>query len=144
MEFALASGAPAAALAAVGSMFGLGARTLVLLLGASGFILFAVMAWPALRWIGRHYLAKRTSDQQLTLDAMWLLFAVLQSFTLVFEGWGWIFTGPVAFAAYKVVSWIGLKWMLRGADSGEPPPRLLLLRSWRCSAGVGCAPERSR
>lgn len=127
MELARTSDAPVAVLAIIGDLLGLGARTLVFLWGAIGFLLFAVMAWPALRWIGRHYLTKRTSDDQLRLDAMWLLFTVLQSYTLVFEGLGWILTGPCAFAAYKVVSWLGFKWMFRGVD-GNLPPTLLLLR----------------
>ncbi|MGZ8198991.1 MAG: hypothetical protein ACXW2L_20470 [Burkholderiales bacterium] len=46
-------------------------------------------------------------DQSLILDAMWLLFGVVQSITFAFEGWLWAFTGLAAFAVYKVVTRIG-------------------------------------
>ena len=58
---------------------------------------------------------------------MWLLFGVVQSITLAFEGWAWIFTGPAAFAVYKLVAAVGFK-MTGVARSGERSPTLLLLR----------------
>ena len=68
------------------------------------------------------------SDQSITLDALWLLFGVVQSFTLVFEGWGWIFTGAVAFAAYKLVVWAGLGLLARQSGKDAASRTLLLLR----------------
>lgn len=66
------------------------------------------------------------SDQSITLDALWFLFGVVQSFTLVFEGWAWIFTGLVAFVAYKLALGIGFK-VLSGERGDSAKARLLLL-----------------
>ena len=91
----------------VGGVFGLGARLLFALLHLLGFALFGLFGWWLLGWLGRAYRAKRMSDQSLTVDALWLSFAVLQSITLAFEGWAWIFTGLVAFGVYKVITLLG-------------------------------------
>jgi hypothetical protein len=116
------------AIVAVGDAVGLGATALFVLMHVIGFAAFAVLGWWLLRWIGRRYQAKRMSDQSLTLDALWLLFGVLQPITLVFEGWAWIFTGPAAFAVYKLVTRVGFA-LLQGEDSSElRAPMLLLLR----------------
>jgi hypothetical protein len=94
-----------------------------------GFALFALLGAWLLRWIGGRYERKRMSDQSLTLDALWLLFGVTQSITLVFEGWAWIFTGLVAFAAYQLVTRVGFA-LWRDAETRSPvrAPALLLLR----------------
>ena len=92
-----------------------------------GFALFGLLGWWLLRWLGRAYRAKRMSDQSLTVDALWLLFGVLQSFTLAFEGWGWIFTGLVAFGVYKAVTWLSFA-RFRLSGGVEQGPTLLLLR----------------
>ena len=41
-----------------------------------GFLLFAVFGWAALVWIGRRYQAKQMSDESVTVDALWMLFAI--------------------------------------------------------------------
>jgi hypothetical protein len=89
-------------IAEIGSMLGLGAPAIFVLLFIIGFVIFGVLGWWLLRWLGRRYQKKRMSDQSISLDALWLLFGVAQSFTLVFEGWAWIFTGLVALVAYKL------------------------------------------
>ncbi|HSB80346.1 MAG TPA: hypothetical protein VLM91_16315 [Candidatus Methylomirabilis sp.] len=109
---------------AVGSFFGLGATTLFVLLHLIGFAAFGILGWWGLGRIGRCYRAKRTSDQALTLDAMWLLFAVAQSIEFAFEGWAWIFTGLVGFAAYKLVVRAGYSLTAAGSSGSM----LLLLR----------------
>jgi hypothetical protein len=114
--------------AQVGSALGLGARAILVLLDLSGFALFGLLGWPLLRWLGRRYQKKRTSDLSITLDALWLLFAVDQSFTLVFEGWGWIFTGPVAFAACKLAVQFGFSFLARRDGHITERRTLLLLR----------------
>lgn len=112
----------------VGDAIGLGAITLFVLMHVIGFAAFAVLGRWLLGWIGRLYQTKRVSDQSLTLDALFLLFGVVQSITLVFEGWGWIFTGLAAFAAYKLATRFGFA-LLRGKQSLElRAPMLLLLR----------------
>lgn len=113
----------------VGGAFGLGATALFALLHLLGFALFGLFGWWLLGWLGRAYLAKRMSDQSLTGDALWLSFAVLQSITLVFEGWAWIFTGVVAFGVYKVITLLGFaRITTRGSAGSGAPPSLLLLR----------------
>lgn len=111
-----------------GSMLGLGGTAIFILLHLIGFVLFGIFGWWLLLWIGRRYRGKRMSDQSITLDALWLLFGVVQSFTLVFEGWGWIFTGAVAFAAYKLVACAGLSFLRRKRPEGTAGRVLLLLR----------------
>ena len=113
---------------AFGSRLGLGATELFVLLHLVGFGVFGIIGWILLRWIGQRYRLKRTSDQSLTLDAMWLLFGVMQSITLVFEDWAWIFTGIFAFAAYKLVVRIGFGLSARHSGDGDSGPSLLLLR----------------
>jgi len=112
----------------VGSVLGLGATTLFVLMHVIGFGLFGLLGWPLLRWLGRRYQEKRMSDQSISLDALWLLFGVVQSFTLVFEGWAWIFTGLVAFVAYKLALKIGFTALLRVRRDSAKARSLLLLR----------------
>jgi hypothetical protein len=112
------------AIVAAGDVFGLGGTGLFILLHVVGFAGFGVLGWWLLGWLGRRYRAKHTSDQALILDAMWLLFAVVQSIAFTFEGWAWIFTGLVGFAAYKLVAWAGFARTLPGSSG----PMLLLLR----------------
>jgi hypothetical protein len=114
------------AAATVGSALGLGAAGTLIALMTLGFALFGLVGWQLLRWIGRRYRERRTSDQALTLDAMWLLFGVVQSITLAFEGWLWIFTGLAAFVVYKGVAAVGFAWLRRGQSAAGPT--LLLLR----------------
>jgi hypothetical protein len=107
-----------------GSVLGLGGTGVFWATHMVGFLVFALGAWLVLKWLGARYAAKRLSDETLTLDALFLLFGIAQSIGLVFEHWGWIASGFVAFAAYKLVAVVGLR-MLPKADS---PRRLLLLR----------------
>ena len=89
-----------------------------------GLLAFAIIGWFLLKWLGRRYEHKRLSDEMLTVDALWLLFGVVQSTGLAFEGWVWIFTGLVAFAAFKAATVIGFS-VLR--TTPRPKPRTLLL-----------------
>jgi hypothetical protein len=93
-----------------------------------GFVAFGVLAWPVLGWIRRRYDRKRISDESLTFDSLWFLFGIVQSLGLVFEGWPWIFTGLVAFLAYKLTARIGFGPAGLYPSPGDPSPRLLLLR----------------
>lgn len=112
----------------IGGMLGLGATALFIILHLIGFALFGFFGWRLLLRLGRQYQAKRMSDQSITLDALWLLFGVAQSFTLVFEGWEWIFTGAVAFSACKLVVWAGLGSLARKRSEQAASRMLLLLR----------------
>lgn len=113
---------------ALGSVLGLGATFLYVLLHIVGFMVFGFLGWFLLHWIGRRYQLKRFSDQSLTMDAMWLLFGILQSITLVFEGWIWIFSGIVAFAIYRLAVRIGFARLARQSGDDSEPHTLLLLR----------------
>ena len=93
-----------------------------------GMAVFAGLGWPLLRRIGRRYEAKRFSDQSITLDSLFLLFAVVQSIGLAFEGAPWILTGLVAFAAYKSAARLGFGATRRPVIA---PRTLLLLRVFR-------------
>ena len=115
-------------IAEIGSMLGLGAPAIFVLLFIIGFVIFGVLGWWLLRWLGRRYQKKRMSDQSISLDALWLLFGVAQSFTLVFEGWAWIFTGLVALVAYKLALRIGFTALLRERGDSAKAKLLLLLR----------------
>ncbi len=92
------------AASAIGSALGLGAQSVFIGLHLLGFALFALLGWWLLGRLGGAYLNKRFSDQSLVADALVLLFAIMQSFTLAFEHWAWVFTGLVAFAAYRLVA----------------------------------------
>lgn len=96
-------------------------------MAAVGFALFGIAGWLALGWIGRRYEAKKMSDQSLTLDAVFLMFGVVHSIGLVFEGWYWIFTGLLAFAAYKLATAAGFR-LLAAGRAAAPGRGLLLLR----------------
>jgi hypothetical protein len=56
---------------------------------------------------------------------MWLLFGVVQSIGLAFEGLPWAVTGIVAFAAYKLAATVGFPFL--AAVSPDASPRMLLL-----------------
>lgn len=110
-----------------GSMVGLGGTGTFFALMLLGFAIFGVAGWWALKWIGRRYQARTLSDQSLTLDAMWLLFGVIQSITLAFEGWVYVLTGLAAFAVYKAVAAAGFALTGVGVRP-KAEPMLLLLR----------------
>jgi hypothetical protein len=112
----------------VGSVLGMRAMVIFIMLHVIGFGLFGLLGWPLLRRLGRRYQEKRMSDQSISLDALWLLFGVVQSFTLVFEGWAWIFTGLVAFVGYKLALRICFTVLSRDRRDSAKARLLLLLR----------------
>lgn len=115
-------------IAGIGFRLGLSAGGVFVGMILLGIAAFAALGWPLLRWIGRRYEAKKFSDQSITIDSLFLLFAVVQSIGLVFEGALWILTGLVAFAAYKAVALLGFS-LARGQTG--PARTLLLLRVFR-------------
>jgi hypothetical protein len=111
-----------------GYSIGLGATSTFVLMIVIGMIVFgALVGWPMLRMLGRRYGHKKLSDQSLLLDALWLIFALVYSIDLVFNGTPWILTGAVAFVAYKLVVVQGFRLRTRRLQSA-PPKTLLLLR----------------
>jgi len=93
-----------------------------------GFVGFGAVGWLVLLAIGRWYRQKKVSVQSITLDAVWLLFGIFQSIGLLFEGTRWFLIGLLAFAVYKLVSWIGFSGYGDKAPAKEQNPTLLLLR----------------
>jgi hypothetical protein len=112
----------------LGSHLGLSCQAIFYALIFAGFAAFAVVGWIVLQWIRRRYERKRISDQSLTFDSIWLLFGIVQSIEMVFDGWWWIFTGLAAFAAYKVAARVGFRVASLHPSGTGSPPKLLLLR----------------
>jgi hypothetical protein len=54
-----------------------GQVTLMLLL--IGAVPAGIIGWLLLRWLGSLYRARRISDQSIMIDAVWLMFSLLQS-----------------------------------------------------------------
>jgi hypothetical protein len=115
-------------IAEFGFALGLGASEVFFGMVLVGIAIFAALGWPLLRWIGRRYEAKKFSDQSITIDSLFLLFAVVQSIGLAFEGALWILTGLVAYGAWKVATLVGFRLSRAKA---YPAQTLLLLRVFR-------------
>lgn len=112
----------------LGWALGLGAEGISIGPSILSFTVFGVAGWLALRWIRGRYERKKTSDQSITLDAIFLMFAIVHSFGLVFEGIAWILSGLVAFVVYKIVVRAGFSLLGRKSDPAWKSPKLLLLR----------------
>jgi hypothetical protein len=121
------------------SFVGLGGAGAFVAIIVAGFLIFAVLGWAALLWIGRRYRAKKISDESVTVDAIWLLFTMVHSVNLVLGRPLWTFGALAAFGAYKTITRIGFWWLRRRSepDAGKAPT-LLVLRSF----SIGSASER--
>ena len=120
---------------AIADAVGVGASGAFYGVATVGLLLFGVVGWAALTWIGRRYEAKKISDESLMLDVMFVLFTIGHAVGLAFEGSGALLAGALAFVVYKALARTGL------AVAGvypPPNPRLLLLRSF----SVGRRAER--
>ncbi len=122
----LSSDLPLRGVVFIVSMTGLG--TTVLLIILIGFAFFGLFGWWLLLRLGRRYQAKKMSDQSISLDALWLLFAVIQGSHLVYKSWIWTLTGVVAFVAYKLVVIGGMRFLTRKQSQEAAGRELLLLR----------------
>jgi hypothetical protein len=127
LSLAAANPSVLAAVAGFGFSLGLGGTAVFVAMIVAGMLLFALLGWPLLLWLGRRYERKRLSDQSITVDSLWLLFGVVQSIGLAFEAPPWILTGAVAFIAYKAVASLGFR-MTAGSRRAVRPATLLLLR----------------
>jgi hypothetical protein len=107
---------------------GLSATGMMIGLHVIGFVAGAVFGWLILEMLRQLYESKRISEQSITVDAIWLLFGIVNSIGLVFEGYRWFASGVVAFAIYKlaVAGLFGLVGISRRASRNGK--RLLLLR----------------
>ena len=114
----------------IASALGFNAKLTFISMIALGMVLFGwLVGWPILRLLGKGYDRKKFSDQSITLDALWLLFAVIQSVELAFQGAPWVLSGLVAFAGFKLVSALGFQRALLNADASGSKA-LLLLRAF--------------
>ena len=93
-----------------------------------GFIPLAFVGWYLLKLIGDAYQRKRFSDRTITVDALFIIFAVVQSLGYAFANVALFLVAPVAFLAYRFVVSIGLRWAHAQNASIAQPPELLLLR----------------
>jgi hypothetical protein len=111
-----------------GRALGLNGNGVFIGLFVLGFLLFGVIGWLMLQWIGDWYKQKKISEQSITMDAIWLLFGVFQSIGLFFEGEIWFLTSLLSFVVYKIISWAGFSWLARKTRPSWKNPNLLLLR----------------
>ena len=118
------------AIVGVTQFVGLHATGTLVAMFATGFLIFGVLGWIVVNWIRRQYQAKHISDESVTMDAIWILFAIASSIDLVFEHPLWALAGVVAFAAYKLVVRVALSWLGRDRDVRQKSPVLLVLRSF--------------
>ncbi|HVO94086.1 MAG TPA: hypothetical protein VMT22_14645 [Terriglobales bacterium] len=93
-----------------------------------GFVAFAAVGWLILGSLRQLYQRKQLSERSIKVDAIWLLFGIVNSMGLVFQGPRWIFSGGVAFAVYKVICFGGFRILQAFSGDRIPAPRLLLLR----------------
>jgi hypothetical protein len=110
---------------------GLGATGTLWALHLLGFALFGIAGWLILDSLRQMYERKQISDQTVSVDAVWLLFGIVNSIGLVFGGARWILSGLVAFVIFKVFTAIGFR--LLHASRFLAGPRLLLLRVFALS-----------
>ncbi len=101
-----------------------------LFLGAVAVLLAAgpLTAWFTLRAVAVWYGRKRTSDQAISMSALWLIFAGIQSATFAQVDASWIVAGLVAFLAWWVVTVAGFWLQRRRGIHDDGGPRLLVLR----------------
>jgi len=84
--------------------------------------------WRVLRRIGRWYADKRTSDETLTMAAIWIIFAGVHGATIAYDDLQWMSVGLVAFVGFLLVTSAGFRILRRRGFGLTAAPRLLVLR----------------
>jgi hypothetical protein len=107
---------------------GLGATGTVIGLHLVGFAVCAIVGWLILDVLRQLYESKHISEQSINVDAMWLLFGIVNSIGLVFQGYRWFASGFVAFAIYKLVGAVLFHLFGVPRRANKKGHRLLLLR----------------
>ena len=110
--------------AGIGLAVSLAIMLVLLILVAAGG---PVGGWMTLRWLGRRYAEKRTSDQTITMAAIWLIFAGVHGATIAYDDLRWMSIGLLAFAVFLLATTAGFR-VLRRRSARSPGPRLLVLR----------------
>jgi len=116
------------ALTGFSKSIGFGSAGTLVMLHAVGFAVFAVAGCIILGTLHRLYATKHVSEQSITIDAVWLLFGVVNSITLVSHGPSWILSGLAAYLIYRLTAFglFRLSGLARRSQSSGR--RLLLLR----------------
>lgn len=114
--------------ATIGEKLGLDGHQAFIATALIGALLLGIVGWMLLRGIGTLYQNRAISDQSITIDALWLLFAVVTGIDLAVAGPIWFLAALAVFVLYRIVTRLGLA--VAGWGRGKPasPPRLLLLR----------------
>lgn len=94
---------------------------------ATGIVPCGVLGAFGLIWLRRRYERGQVSDQSLMIDALWLVFGVVQSMELVFSGTVWLLAGAGALLVHKLVN-VGLVPQMGRYARVHTPAVLLLLR----------------
>ncbi len=112
--------------AGIGFSFGLGAYGVLISIILIGFVVLGLIGWQVLKLLGKLYLNKKISDKTITADSLMLLFSIVQSIGLAFEGAIWILSGLVGFIFYKLITIISFN--MRSNKKVINVRKLLLLR----------------
>jgi hypothetical protein len=96
----------------------------VMLVGA---VVGLILVMPVLRGLGELHERKFLSDQSLTVDILFLWFAVAYAGWFAVERSNWALVALIAFVLYKLVSMIGFRLLSR-RHAGQADTDLLLLR----------------
>ena len=104
---------------------GLTAFSYIALAAFLGIISFSIFGWLGMRWIGRRYERKKVTDQSITLDSIWIVFAIVHGVFLALNGPVWSLATIFAFAIYKSIVAVGFR--LSKPATGDAL-RLLVLR----------------
>lgn len=109
-------------------LFSFNAEMMFLLIQLAGFVFFGVFGWMLLKYLGHQYQKKSMSEQSITIDAIFLLFCIVESIDNLFEWVGWIFAGLAAFVLYKITFRVTLRLFSEQNKMGSTGRCLLLLR----------------
>jgi hypothetical protein len=113
----------------VGAAVGLDEDVTYFGLAAAGFLATFPISWIGLRWVGRRYERKKISDQSMIVDAVWLLFGMVNILLMNRPEAAWApLSGLVAFAAYKLTARAGFALLGHYRGATRKGTRLLLLR----------------
>ena len=126
--FALMMQFPDAGMAVAGLLLDAGFSAIGVLLAYAliGGGLALVLGLWLLRKLADAYARYRVGDEGLALAALWLVFIMINSITLVFEGTGYFLLGLAAFPVYLILVRVARRLFLPTASSDAPA--LLLLR----------------
>jgi hypothetical protein len=92
----------------------------------AGVAIGAPLGWMAVQALARAYDSRRLSTHGLVTDTIWLMQSLTVCSSIASERGYWGATGLGAFAAYKLTTSAGFRFL--AARPRKPPRRLLLLR----------------